>query len=109
MQTSVFPRDADTLEIVTNNPVNSYTLPETHGLNTTLRLSESGGATDQVAFVGGTNIEVVRTDASTITLNNTFTETDQNVLQTVNSDAGSYTVISAQINRVEGGAGIPHQ
>lgn len=101
-------RDADTLEIASTTTVNSYTISaETSGLNTTLRLSESGGATDQVAFVGGTNIEVVRTDASTITLNNTFTETDQNVLQTVNSDAGSYTAISAtdQIS-VEGGAGI---
>ena len=101
-------RDADTLEIASTTTVNSYTISaETSGLNTTLRLSESGGATDQVAFVGGTNIEVVRTDATTITLNNTFTETDQNVLQTVNSDAGSYTAISAtdQIS-VEGGAGI---
>lgn len=101
-------RDADTLEIASTTTVNSYTISaETSGLNTTLRLSESGGATDQVAFVGGTNMEVVRTDASTITLNNTFTETDQNVLQTVNSDAGSYTAVSAvdEIN-VYGGAGI---
>ena len=68
---------SDTLEFAAANTVNSYTISsETNGATqTTLRLSESGGAIDEVAFVGGTDIDVVRTDAGTITINSTFTET----------------------------------
>ena len=102
-------RDADTLEIEAANTVNSYTISsETNGATqTTLRLSESGGAIDEVAFLGGTNIDVVRTDAGTITIDNTFTETPQLLLQTVNSDGGSYTAQSAVDEfSIIGGTGI---
>lgn len=102
-------RDADTLEIEAANTVNSYTISsETNGATqTTLRLSESGGAIDEVAFLGGTNIDVVRTDAGTITIDNTFTETPQSLLQTVNSDGGSYTAQSAVDEfSIIGGTGI---
>ena len=102
-------RDADTLEIEAANTVNSYTISsETNGATqTTLRLSESGGAIDEVAFLGGTNIDVVRTDAGTITIDNTFTETPQSLLQTVNSDGGSYTATSAVDEfSIIGGTGI---
>ena len=102
-------RDGDTLEFeAASTAQNVYTLSaETNGSFTVVRLSESGGGFDDVAISAGTNMEVVRTDASTITLNNTFTETDQNVIQTVNSDAGSYTALSAtdELN-IYGGAGI---
>ena len=102
-------RVADTLEIEAANTVNSYTISsETNGATqTTLRLSESGGAIDEVAFVGGTDIDVVRTDAGTITINNTFTETPQLLLQTVNSDGGSYTAQSSVDEfSIIGGTGI---
>jgi len=100
---------SDTLEFAAANTVNSYTISsETNGATqTTLRLSESGGAIDEVAFVGGTDIDVVRTDAGTITINNTFTETPQFVLQTVNSDGGSYVAQSAVDEfSIIGGTGI---
>jgi|TARA_B100001094_G_scaffold43644_3_gene38452 hypothetical protein len=100
---------SDTLEFEAANTVNSYTISsETNGATqTTLRLSESGGAIDEVAFVGGTDIDVVRTDAGTITINNTFTETAQLLLQTVNSDGGSYTAQSAVDEfYIVGGTGI---
>ncbi len=100
---------SDTLEFEAANTVNSYTISsETNGATqTTLRLSESGGAIDEVAFVGGTDIDVVRTDAGTITINNTFTETAQLLLQTVNSDGGSYTAQSAVDEfYIIGGTGI---
>ncbi len=100
---------SDTLEFEAANTVNSYTISsETNGATqTTLRLSESGGAIDEVAFVGGTDINVVRTDAGTITINNTFTETAQLLLQTVNSDGGSYTAQSAVDEfYIVGGTGI---
>ena len=100
---------SDTLEFAAANTVNSYTISsETNGATqTTLRLSESGGAIDEVAFVGGTDIDVVRTDAGTITINSTFTETPQFVLQTVNSDGGSYVAQSAVDEfSIIGGTGI---
>ena len=100
---------SDTLEFEAANSVNSNTISsETNGATqTTLRLSESGGAIDEVAFVGGTDIDVVRTDAGTITINNTFTETAQLLLQTVNSDGGSYTAQSAVDEfYIVGGTGI---
>ena len=100
---------SDTLEFAAANTVNSYTISsETNGATqTTLRLSESGGAIDEVAFVGGTDIDVVRTDAGTITINNTFTETPQLLLQTVNSDGGSYTAQSSVDEfSIIGGTGI---
>lgn len=100
---------SDTLEFEAANTVNSYTISsETNGATqTTLRLSESGGAIDEVAFVGGTDINVVRTDAGTITIDNTFTETAQLLLQTVNSDGGSYTAQSAVDEfYIVGGTGI---
>ena len=100
---------SDTLEFAAANTVNSYTISsETNGATqTTLRLSESGGAIDEVAFVGGTDIDVVRTDAGTITINNTFTETPQLLLQTVNSDGGSYVAQSAVDEfSIVGGSGI---
>ena len=60
-----------------------------------------------MAFVGGTDIDVVRTDAGTITINSTFTETPQFVLQTVNSDGGSYVAQSAVDEfSIIGGTGI---
>tara|TARA_Y100000589_G_scaffold153999_1_gene146710 strand:- start:141 stop:1823 length:1683 start_codon:yes stop_codon:yes gene_type:complete len=102
-------RVGDTLEFeAASTAQNVYTLSaETNGSFTVLRLSESGGGFDDVAIQAGTNMEVVKTDSSTITLNNTFTETDQNVIQTVNSDTGSYTAISAtdELN-IYGGTGI---
>ena len=102
-------RVGDTLEFeAASTAQNVYTLSaETNGLFTVLRLSESGGGFDDVAIQAGTNMEVVKTDSSTITLNNTFTETDQNVIQTVNSDTGSYTAVSAtdELN-IYGGTGI---
>ena len=102
-------RVGDTLEFeAASTAQNVYTLSaETNGPFTVLRLSESGGGFDDVAIQAGTNMEVVKTDSSTITLNNTFTETDQNVIQTVNSDTGSYTAISAtdELN-IYGGTGI---
>ena len=100
---------SDTLEFEAANSVNSNTISsETNGATqTTLRVSESGGAIDEVAFVGGTDIDVVRTDAGTITINNTFTETAQLLLQTVNSDGGSYTAQSAVDEfYIVGGTGI---
>ena len=102
-------RVGDTLEFeAASTAQNVYTLSaETNGSFTVVRLSESGGGFDDVAIQAGTNMEVVKTDSSTITLNNTFTETDQNVIQTVNSDTGSYTAISAtdELN-IYGGTGI---
>ena len=102
-------RVGDTLEFeAASTAQNVYTLSaETNGSFTVLRLSESGGGFDDVAIQAGTNMEVVKTDSSTITLNNTFTETDQNVIQTVNSDTGSYTAVSAtdELN-IYGGTGI---
>ena len=102
-------RVGDTLEFeAASTAQNVYTLSaETNGSFTVVRLSESGGGFDDVAIQAGTNMEVVKTDSSTITLNNTFTETDQNVIQTVNSDTGSYTAVSAtdELN-IYGGTGI---
>ena len=102
-------RDGDTLEFeAASTAQNVYTLSaETNATFTVVRLSEAGGGFDDVKISAGTNMEVVRTDAQTITLNNTFSETDQNIIQTVNSDAGSYTALSAtdELN-IYGGSGI---
>jgi hypothetical protein len=102
-------RDGDTLTINATNTVNSYTISAEENISeqTTLRLSEAGGAIDEVVFASGTDINVVRTDAGTITINSTFTETDQNLIQTVTADTGSFTATTATDSiTLEGGAGI---
>lgn len=102
-------REGDTLTINSTNTVNSYTISAEENVSdqTTLRLSESGGAIDEVVIAGGTDINVVRTDAGTITINSTFAETDQNLIQSVSADTGSFTATTATDSiTLEGGAGI---